>query len=37
MSTAKRLPLITLGWQAWGILAVVLAFLLAAVAFLMFG
>ncbi len=37
MTTSSRLPLMTLGWQAWSILAVVLAFLLAAAAYLMLG
>jgi len=37
MSTTRRLPLITLGWQAWSILAVVLALVLTEVAYLMLG
>jgi hypothetical protein len=37
MPTTKQLPLITLGWQTWSILAVVLALLLAAAAYLMLG
>jgi hypothetical protein len=35
MPTTNRSPLITLGWQTWSILVVVLALLLAAVAYLM--
>jgi hypothetical protein len=37
MPTTNRSPLITLGWQTWSILAVVLALVLAAVAYLMVG
>lgn len=37
MATPRRLPLITLGWQTWSIVVVVLAFLLAAGAYLMLG
>jgi hypothetical protein len=37
MPTAKRMPLITLGWQTWSILAVVLACVLLVVAYLMLG
>jgi hypothetical protein len=37
MPTPRRLPLMTMGWQTWSIVAVVLAFVLAVVAFLMFG
>ena len=37
MATPRRLPLVTLGWQTWSVLAVVLAFLLAAGAYLMLG
>jgi hypothetical protein len=35
MPTTNRSPLITMGWQTWSILAVVLAFVLAAAAYLM--
>jgi hypothetical protein len=35
MSTANRRPLVTLGWQAWAILAVVVALVLIAGAYLM--
>jgi hypothetical protein len=37
MAATSRLPLVTLGWQTWSIVAVVLAFVLGAVAFLMLG
>jgi hypothetical protein len=37
MPTTRRLPLVTLGWQTWSILAVVLAFVLLVVAYLMLG
>jgi hypothetical protein len=37
MPTPSRLPLITLGWQTWSILAVVLACVLLMVAYLMLG
>jgi len=37
MRTATRLPLATLGWSAWSILAVVLVLMLGAAAFLLFG
>jgi len=37
MPVTKRLPLITLGWQTWSILAVALTLMLAAAAFVMFG
>jgi hypothetical protein len=37
MATTRRMPLVTLGWQAWSILAIVLAFVLGAVAYLMLG
>ena len=37
MLTPRRMPLMTMGWQTWSIVAVVLAFVLAVVAFLMFG
>jgi hypothetical protein len=35
MATTGRLPLITLGWQVWSILAIILAFVLAVSAFLL--
>jgi hypothetical protein len=35
MSTTGRLPLVTLGWQTWSIVVVVLAFVLAAAAYLL--
>jgi hypothetical protein len=37
MPTPRRLPLMTMGWQTWSIVAVVVALVLAAVVFLMFG
>jgi hypothetical protein len=37
MSTTNRSPLITLGWQTWSVLAVVLAFMLVAGAYLLLG
>ncbi len=37
MSTASRSPLITLGWQTWSIVVVVLVLALGAAAFLMLG
>ena len=37
MATPRRLPLITLGWQTWSIVVVVLTFLLAAGAYLLLG
>jgi hypothetical protein len=37
MPTTRRLPLVTLGWQTWSVLAVVLAFVLLVVAYLMLG
>ena len=37
MPKTNRSPLITLGWQTWSILAVVLAFVLAAAGYLMLG
>jgi hypothetical protein len=37
MATTRRLPLVTLGWQTWSVLAVVLAFVLLVVAYLMLG
>ena len=35
MATTTRTPLITLGWQVWSILAIILAFVLAAGAYLL--
>ena len=37
MATRGRLPLVTLGWQTWSVLAVVLAFVLLVVAYLTLG
>jgi hypothetical protein len=37
MPATKGMPLVTLGWQVWSILAVVLAFALSAAAYLMIG
>jgi hypothetical protein len=37
MPTTRRLPLATLGWQTWSVLAVVLALVLLVVAYLMLG
>ena len=37
MPATKRMPLVTLGWQTWSIVAVVLAFVLSAVAYLLLG
>ncbi len=35
MSKTNRLPLITLGWQTWSILAIVFALVIGAAAFLL--
>jgi Sec-independent protein translocase protein TatA len=37
MAAPNRLPLMTLGWQTWAILAVVLLLLIGAAATLMLG
>ena len=37
MAPSNRLPLMTLGWQTWAILAVVLLFLIAAGTTLLLG
>ena len=37
MPATNRSPLITLGWQTWSIVAVVLVFVLLVVAYLMLG
>jgi hypothetical protein len=37
MATTRRLPLVTLGWQTWSVLVVVLACVLLVVAYLMLG
>jgi hypothetical protein len=37
MPVTNRLPLITLGWQTWSIVAAVLTLLLAAAAYLLLG
>jgi hypothetical protein len=37
MTATNRLPLITLGWQTWSILVVVLTLMLAAAAYLLLG
>lgn len=37
MTAASRLPLIVLGWQTWSVVAVVVALILAAAAYVMFG
>jgi len=35
MATTTRMPLITLGWQVWSVLAIILAFVLGAGAYLL--
>ena len=37
MATTKRMPLINLGWQNWSFLAIVLAMVLGAAVWVMFG
>ncbi len=37
MARTRRLPLVTLGWQTWSVVAVVLACVLLVVAYLMLG
>jgi hypothetical protein len=37
MPTTNRSPLIILGWQTWSILAIVIALVLAAAAYLLLG
>ena len=37
MPTASRSPLITLGWQTWSILAIVVVLVLSAAALLLLG
>jgi hypothetical protein len=35
MGTAKRLPLVTLGWQSWSIVVIVLVIMLTAAAYML--
>ena len=37
MANTKRLPLVTLGWQSWSIVFIVLVILLIAAAYLLLG
>jgi len=37
MANTKRLPLVTLGWQSWSIVAIVLVIMLTAAAYLLLG
>ena len=37
MPATRRMPLITLGWQTWSMLAIVLVLVLAAAAYLLLG
>jgi hypothetical protein len=37
MANAKRLPLVTLGWQSWAIVIIVLVIMLTAAAYLLLG
>jgi hypothetical protein len=37
MANAKRLPLVTLGWQSWSIVVIVLVIMLTAAAYLLLG
>ena len=37
MANAKRLPLVTLGWQSWSIVVIVLVIALTAAAYLLLG
>lgn len=37
MATTKRLPIVTLGWQSWSLVVIVLVIVLTAAAYLMLG
>jgi hypothetical protein len=37
MTEAKRPPFVTLGWQSWSIVVIVLVIALTAAAFMLFG
>jgi hypothetical protein len=37
MANTKRLPLVTLGWQSWSIVVIVLVIMLTAAAYLLLG
>jgi hypothetical protein len=37
VGTTKPLPLVTLGWQSWSLIAIVLVLVLAAAAYLLLG
>jgi len=37
MSHTKRFPLVTLGWQSWSLVVIVLVIMLTAAAYLLFG
>ena len=37
MAITKRLPLVTLGWQSWSIVVIVLVIMLIAAAYLLLG
>ena len=37
MTEAKRPPLVTLGWQSWSVVVIVLVIALTAAAFMLFG
>ena len=37
MADTKRLPLVTLGWQSWSIVVIVLVTMLTAAAYLLLG
>jgi hypothetical protein len=37
MDNTKQLPLVTLGWQSWSIVAIVLVIMLTAAAYLLLG
>ena len=37
MDNSKRLPLVTLGWQSWSIVVIVLVIMLTAAAYLLLG
>lgn len=37
MANTRRLPLVTLGWQSWSLVVVVLVIVLTAAAYLMLG
>jgi hypothetical protein len=37
MANTKRLPLVTLGWQSWSIVVIVLVIMLTAAAYVLLG